>query len=282
MCLIGFRAASWRRVTALAAALLVVAVACGDATVTARQRHLIHDVSAALEATDDAAQHLHDEVERRVGDCMRRQGFDYRPEVYTALPVNESSLQLDPNIGYPRPPKLGSAATERGGDGDDDPRWYTALTGTRRVSFDDANGKRSGPANGCLADSQRAVYGGKMGEWSDVWTVVTNSINGFSIVARRDAAVASADRRWASCMGRAGYRISSVFSAEGAAASLAPDDSRQQAVADASCRRETGIVSAYRRAYDAAVAEHIGDTESALRRYLQLTQQAERQLGDGG
>jgi len=83
-------------------------------------------------------------------------------------------------------------------------------------------------------------------------------------------------------MGRAGYRISSVFSAEGAAASLAPDDSRQQAVADASCRRETGIVSAYRRAYDAAVAEHIGDTESALRRYLQLTQQAERQLGDGG
>lgn len=184
---------------------------------------------------------------------MRQLGFSY-----VAVPQKVASHELAPRLrladaaaGYPqlRPEtpaavdlQLGSMSVA------EQQRYETALVGDPSdTSPITVNGSHMlMPVHGCQSRAEEALYGDRY-RWAPLYLLVLNLVGQKQFSTSADSELQTTTSRWESCMGRHNQRFVSPAEAITAAAAsdgqtlTTPSASEKQiAIADATCREETG------------------------------------------
>ncbi|MER5433762.1 hypothetical protein [Streptomyces sp. NPDC002588] len=260
---------STARRTLLAVILVSAAVGCSPQGEPGRGPSGldVRPLSGATAFSHADAVRLYNREERAVAACMTSKGQSYTVQPRTASARGEETNPYGlltaakaAQDGYgivgeylylrsaPRP-----ASESR------EPAWQRALTGTskHRVSIALPDGTRlEYSTDGCVAQARTDTYGP---DWNTVAPVATGLANQVIGAVEKDTGYRAAVRRWASCMTKAGHRVTDLQAPRAAidsrlsAAAKDPDalralgrDEIRTASADAACQAETGLDEAVR------------------------------------
>jgi hypothetical protein len=242
--------ASTQRITAFACCLAFLSLSCGSTRKTAVEPPQTPPggsiVDAATRVSADEQRALFNWQESRIQSCMTSKGFSYKPRAFTSEIETRPLLRPLP---VPEAEATGYGTAKKNEDtvvsfdiGGREKEASSALFGTGEIfSFKDSNGIASElPADGCIAESDRAAYGSDQGRQKRTGLVLLiTKLRGDEVTRIFSSTpVIKLNEAWSRCMTAAGF---SAYTSPDAAASaeLGESESRRLAVADAGCRLST-------------------------------------------
>lgn len=282
----GRRALAW--VTAIAA---LTATGCAPASAESPAPDPMREVSSTELALIARAEGIF------VEGCMEKHGFKYWPPPPVTPDERHDFPYVLDDVGWAHRHGYGSdlvARRERLTKSDPNINYLNSLTPQRRAAASVAfggNGSSSvdvkipggatigQSATGCLAESQRTLYG-EFPVWVRALAITGNLSQLYRPAVEHDPAFTAAVTSWAACMGDAGLQYASPRQiqaalpnlTQGMAAGRTQVIERRLAVAEATCAHKSGLAATAKRLdqrHGASVRMQYGKEIRAKRR-LQL------------
>ncbi|MER7196062.1 hypothetical protein [Streptomyces flaveolus] len=293
-----------RKFLSCAGLAAITLVGCGNAADQGASR--LYPFRSAVYFTVAETAALHTAEENAVEHCMRRHGFAYTP---TPSPVarwepdnpygllKESQARVD---GYGITSRMIEQRGETVSPQDHSPtrvpdripketaaseRWRRALLGSRQQAVElPGDEEVSIPANGCVAESRRHLYGA---DWERLYYLFQALSNMVIVETNSNPSVRVVQNRWADCMKEAGYPVASLEEARarvtrqvedagraaGAVRTVARSELRT-AVADARCQQRVNLRGSFEAAQRKAERELVKRFGSDLARLEDLRARA--------